>query len=221
MAELSDDPFAVVENYLRAERNRPLASARFASNKVMQDASRGLHAAATNLLLKAEDALISGDEAKASRLLRRALSLAHDDHEGYHPAPFQAFMTLYRAVADAMDERDDDDDVDWLEACLTVASRAVRERTLLDRSISEVEAAIIATRISTTLAEIEIDHVLPWRAETLLKQATAWLPAPAENEFDIEPEYEPELWLRSVLLATMAYDAEYERRFEAPADEDV
>lgn len=218
MDEPSDDPYALVENYLRAERNRPLGEARFASSMLIQDASSGLHEAASNLLVKAEGALISGDEAKASRLLRRALALPHDEHEGHHPASFQAFMTLYRAVVNALEECEDEYDVDWLEAGLTVASRALRERMVGDRPIGEAEAAIIASRICTTIAEIEIDHVLGWPAETLLKQAASWLPAPAEHQFDIEPEYEPELWLRAVALATTAYDAEFLRRLQAAAD---
>ena len=112
-----------VRSYLRAEQERPLGDVRLASGRSLQPFSDGLREGAFNLLVKAMRSLASGDQARADRLVDRALSLPFDEHEEWSPAAASAEFLLYNAVTDALEDSEEDDTA-WLEAALAALAHA-------------------------------------------------------------------------------------------------
>lgn len=85
--------------------------------------SRAQMDAATNLLDKALRALDDGDEARALRLVERAVALPYDEHEQVHPAAMMAHQRLFVAVTDALENGGDE----WLDAVIDTFASAPEE----------------------------------------------------------------------------------------------
>src|SRR5215204_5063148 len=93
----------------------PFGNARVRSNLIKAGVSRGLQAAAGNLLAKALRAVVAGDDQRARGYVHRAVQLPVDEHEEVHPGSLAASMLLFGAVTDALEACDEDDPM-WLDA---------------------------------------------------------------------------------------------------------
>lgn len=108
--------------------------------------STRLSSAAGNLLRKAFDCL-NTDEARARRLVERALALPYDEHEQTVPAVWEAFMLLHEVVLDEL-ESSVPEEHGWLDAAADVLARhtgpgadALRGVLDFDRSAVELTPA--------------------------------------------------------------------------------
>lgn len=98
--------------------DRPLDDVALASRHTRLAQSSALHEGAENLLVKALDALDSGDRATAEARVRRVLRLPFDDYEGVTPGWWRAYMLLFTAIVDELEDAEDADQT-WLDAALT------------------------------------------------------------------------------------------------------
>lgn len=139
-------PSDPVRNYLREETERPLGDVRLASGRALQPISRGLHEAATNLLVKAMRSLADEDRDRAHALVARAISLPFDEHEEWAPAAAAGEQLLYNVVTNALEESAESDST-WLDAALSVLERAgSRVRPLLRDDLESVVAVYSLTK---------------------------------------------------------------------------
>ena len=97
------------------EAERPLGAAVAALNLHTHSIRRAPHEAATNLLDKAEQALERGERDRAKAYAERAVRIPFDDGEEVLPGIWSAHMRLFRALTEAAEECEPDDDA-WLTA---------------------------------------------------------------------------------------------------------
>jgi hypothetical protein len=118
-----DDIYELFQQHLAQEANRGLGDIPLRATAALAPFSRAQLAAATNLLDKALRALDLGDEARARRLVERAVALPFDEHEQVHPAAMMAHQQLFVAVTDALENGGDD----WLNAATDTFASAPEE----------------------------------------------------------------------------------------------
>jgi hypothetical protein len=81
--------------------------------------SFALHDAADNLISKALDALSNGDEQRALRLVGRALKVPYDEHNGYVPGVWTAYMMLHGVISADLADSEPGDHA-WLDTAEAV-----------------------------------------------------------------------------------------------------
>ncbi len=108
-----------------------------ASNRALAPISRGLWAGAENLLVKAMRALRAGDQERATALVRRAVALPFDDHEGARPGAMAAQTLLFGALVDALEDYDEGDER-WLDPALTLLGSDEAARVDLRRALAAI-----------------------------------------------------------------------------------
>ncbi|MDQ6715752.1 MAG: hypothetical protein M3Z83_06565 [Actinomycetota bacterium] len=131
------DPRQAFQEWLDDEMARPLGLAQLASNHALAPISRGLWAGAENLLVKAMRAMRAmraGDEDRAEALVRRAVALPFDDHEGAPPVAIAAQTLLFEALVDALEDCDEGDQW-WLDPALTLLGPDEAARVDLRRAL--------------------------------------------------------------------------------------
>lgn len=134
--------------YLDERAARPFGNLEISSGRALSSFSKSSFTAASNLLAKADDALIRGDRERADRFMERAAALNYDDHEQTAPAAFASHMMLFDAVTDAL-EGSVEGDRRWLDAAVA---------TLLSAGVwgqSEMRYVLLAVRqdYATELSE--------------------------------------------------------------------
>lgn len=112
-----------VAQWYREQSDRPLGDAQLASGRTLAPFSRALLKGAGNLLVKAIEALETGDEGRASHLVHRAVGLPFDEHEEVAPAAMAASHLLFTLVTNELEDSEDDDER-WLDATLEVLDHA-------------------------------------------------------------------------------------------------
>lgn len=133
MAE--NDIYESFQRFLKLEANRGLGDIPLRATAALSPFSQAQMDAATNLLNKALRALNDGDEAKARRLVERAVALPYDEHEDTHPAAMMAHQQLFGAVVDALEGGDDE----WIDAAAaTMASAPEQARCCLRDVLRDV-----------------------------------------------------------------------------------
>ena len=133
MAE--NDIYESFQRFLKLEANRGLGDIPLRATAALSPFSQAQMDAATNLLNKALRALDDGDEAKARRLVERAVALPYDEHEETHPAAMMAHQQLFGAVVDALEGGDDE----WIDAAAaTMASAPEQARCCLRDVLRDV-----------------------------------------------------------------------------------
>ena len=133
MAE--NDIYESFQRFLKLEANRGLGDIPLRATAALSPFSQAQMDAATNLLNKALRALNDGDEAKARRLVERAVALPYDEHEDTHPAAMMAHQQLFGAVVDALEGGNDE----WIDAAAaTMASAPEQARCCLRDVLRDV-----------------------------------------------------------------------------------
>jgi len=130
-----NDIYESFQRFLKLEANRGLGDIPLRATAALSPFSQAQMDAATNLLNKALRALNDGDEAKARRLVERAVALPYDEHEDTHPAAMMAHQQLFGAVVDALEGGDDE----WIDAAAaTMASAPEQARCCLRDVLRDV-----------------------------------------------------------------------------------
>jgi len=130
-----NDIYESFQRFLKLEANRGLGDIPLRATAALSPFSQAQMDAATNLLNKALRALNDGDEAKARRLVERAVALPYDEHEDTHPAAMMAHQQLFGAVVDALEGGNDE----WIDAAAaTMASAPEQARCCLRDVLRDV-----------------------------------------------------------------------------------
>lgn len=124
---------------------------------------------ATNLLLKAADAIWRKDAPRAERLIARACTLPPHPEDG-HPALRAASQLIYDAVTDDVESATEDDSW-WLDVALT-ALHSARGSGLVS--------------LASTLHEIPKVYSVSPEEERVIRDRVP--DAPLDPEFDLTPE---------------------------------
>jgi len=161
---MSDLPASHVQQWLEAERSRPLGDAQLASGRTLQPFSWALRTSADNLLGKAMVAMEEGDDERATRYAGRAAALEYDEHEDVHPAVWSAFMALFDQVVDGV-ENAHEGDATWLATALVVLEQAEG-------------AGAVALR--QALGSVAQDYTLEPRETKLVRRAVGQIGAEAD-----------------------------------------
>jgi len=104
-----------IDEWLRQDRDRPLAEVMRPSNLIGAEVSDGLQAAGTNLLEKALASVLAGEPDRARRYVERAVQLPFDEHEQVGTAWWAAAMLTHARLADDLESCEPGDD-SWLTA---------------------------------------------------------------------------------------------------------
>ena len=157
------------DNYADPSRPRGLDRARRASGRAHNEEFSAAMTGATNLLLKAADAIWRDDAVRADRLIARACSLPPHPDDG-PPAMRAATQMIYDAVTDDVEDSLEGDNW-WLDVSLTA-----------------LDSATGAGKISlaSTLHEIPKVYFVSAEAERLIRDRVP--AAPLDPEFDLTPE---------------------------------
>ena len=155
---------------LAEEANRGLGDIPLHATAALAPFSRAQMDAATNLLDKALRALDEGDEARARRLVERAVALPFDEHERVHPGAMMAHQKLFVAVTDALENGGDD----WLGAAIDTFASAPEEAKYCLRDV---------------LTSVLQDYDLSADEQRRLRRLTRDVPERAElPDLDLPPE---------------------------------
>ncbi|MFQ6170438.1 hypothetical protein ACK8HX_02430 [Oryzobacter sp. R7] len=125
-----DEPIDPLEDPLARERDRGLGDIPLRASAALAPFSETQQEAAANLLEKALLAIDDGDDARARRMVERAVALPYDEREQAHPAALVAEQAMYDAVTDAIEE---DPDEDWLDAAVGTLTHGPEEGRLAMR----------------------------------------------------------------------------------------
>ena len=104
-----------IDEWLRQDRDRPLAEVMRPSNLIGAEVSDGLQAAGTNLLEKALASVLAGEPDRARRYVERAVQLLFDEHGQVGTAWWAAAMLTHARLADDLESCEPGDD-SWLTA---------------------------------------------------------------------------------------------------------
>lgn len=160
------------DKYADPDRPRGLDGARRASGRSHNAEFSAAMTGATNLLLKAADAIWRDDANRADGLIARACTLPPQPDDG-HPAVRAATQLIYDAVTDDVEDSTEGDNW-WLEVALTA-----------------LDSATGAGKISlaSTMHEIPKVYFVSAEAESVIRNSVP--AAPQDPEFDLTPESTP------------------------------
>jgi len=111
--------FSKLEEYLRADVDRPLGGLQVKSNLEFFDSNHAIEEAADNLLLKARRDLIAGNRARADAYIEKALRLPVNQLTEAPAAQSSVHMMLFMMISDAV-ESAEEGDTGWLDRALAV-----------------------------------------------------------------------------------------------------
>lgn len=169
MAE--DEPHDPFQDFLARASDRGLGDIELRKHSALSSFARANEEAASNLLQKALDALDAGDDAKARRMVQRAVALPYDEGERGQPAALVAEQSMFEALVDALEE---DPGQDWLDAAVATLGHASTEGRFAMRD---------------ALTAMLHDYEIPGRERRHLLRAMARVPERDElHTLDLTPE---------------------------------
>jgi hypothetical protein len=176
---------SIVDELLDVEFERPFGRAELISSMEAFTRSRATDEALRNLLLKALRNLQSGDEARATAFIERAIRYAPVEADNIWPAWDAAHQLLFDEVTDAFEASDVEDD-GWLDRALAVL---------------EGSGAIAREEMLIVLRDVPLEYELTASEERRIEQIVGHRNAVTDSRAVPTDEAEVATIIRETLLA--------------------